>query len=172
LLSNISISAKTQKAANEERIMMRTAAAGAVLFAFAMSVTVRSAHAAQAYCPNSAHGRPAKVPPGLVPAVAAAFHIDSSAVPNAAFVRCVGAKLMACYVGANLDCDKANTRRVLPGATAWCRDNPDAKSIPMSATGHDTIYEWSCKGSRAVAGKRLMKVDPEGYIADNWKEIR
>jgi hypothetical protein len=79
---------------------------------------------------------------------------------------------MACTVGANLDCDKADTRRALPGATAWCRDNPGATGIPMAATGRATIYEWSCKGRRAVAGKVAMPIDPQGYIADNWKEIR
>ena len=105
-------------------------------------------------------------------AVAEAFQIDSPAVRDAAFVRCVGWKLMACYIGANLDCFKADKRHALPGATAWCRENPGSKGIPMSATGHDTIYEWSCKGRRAVAGKAVMTVDPQGYIADNWKEIR
>jgi hypothetical protein len=134
-------------------------------------VTARPAHAAPAYCPNRTHARPAKVPPALAAAVAAAFNIDKSAVPNTAFVRCAGATLMGCYVGANLDCDKANTSRVLPGATAWCRSNPNAANIPMVATGHDTVYEWSCKGKRAVAGKQVMQVDPQGYIADNWKVI-
>jgi hypothetical protein len=42
----------------------------------------------------------------------------------------------------------------------------------MSATGHDTIYAWSCKGHRAIADKAAMTVDPQGYIADNWREIR
>ncbi len=143
----------------------------ALLVVLANALSMRAAHAAT-YCPNPAHARPAKVPPDLVAAVAAAFNIDKSAVPNTAFVRCVGATLMGCYVGANLDCDKANTRRVLSGATAWCRSNPNATNIPMAATGHDTVYEWSCKGKRAVAGKQVMKVDPQGYIADNWKEIQ
>ena len=48
------------------------------------------------------------------------------------------------------------------------RWHPD---IPMVATGHETVYEWSCKGKRAVAGKQVMQVDPRGYIADNWKVI-
>jgi hypothetical protein len=134
-------------------------------------VTVYPAYAASPYCPNPAHARPAKVPPSLVASVAAAFNIDKSAALNTASVRCAGATLMGCYVGANLDCDKANTRRVLPGATAWCRSNPNAANIPMVATGHDTVYEWSCKGKRAVAGKQVMQVDPQGYIADNWKVI-
>jgi hypothetical protein len=42
----------------------------------------------------------------------------------------------------------------------------------MAATGHATIYEWSCKGARAVPGKALVTVDPQGYIADNWKDVR
>jgi hypothetical protein len=104
--------------------------------------------------------------------VAKAFGIDNAAVRDAAFVRCVGPKLMGCYIGANLDCFKAETRRALPGATAWCRANPGSNIIPMSATGHDTIYEWSCKGRRAIAGKVAVTVDPQGYIADYWKEIR
>ncbi len=156
--------------------MMRMSGAAAVLFATllfcANTGAIRPAYTAPAYCPNPAHARPTKVPPGLVPAVAAAFNVDKDAVPNTAFVRCAGAKLMGCYVGANLVCDKANTRRVLPGATAWCRQNPGAANIPMAATGHGTIYEWSCKGRRAVAGKQVMKVDSRGYIADNWKEIQ
>ena len=142
------------------------------LIVLGSAMTARPAAAALAYCPNPGHSRPAKVPPSLVPAVAAAFNIDKDAVPNTAFVRCVGAKLVGCYVGANLDCDKANTRRMLPGATAWCRQNPGATNIPMAATGHDTIYEWSCKGTRAVAGRQVMKVDLRGYIADKWKEIQ
>jgi hypothetical protein len=141
------------------------------LLVWGSAATVRPAYATPAYCPNPGHARPAKVPRGLVEVVAAVFNVDKSVVPNTAFVRCAGATLMGCYVGANLDCDKANTHRVLPGATAWCRSNPDAASIPMVATGHDTVYEWSCKGRRAVAGKQVMQVDRHGYIADNWKVI-
>jgi hypothetical protein len=156
---------------------MRTLGAAALVLFSALLMCVpatatRPAYAAPAYCPNPAHAHPAKVQPRLAPAVASAFNIDPNAVPNAAFVRCAGAKLMGCYVGANLDCDKANTSRALPGATAWCRQNPGAANIPMAATGHDTIYEWSCKGRRAVPVRQVMKVDPWGYIADNWREIR
>ena len=80
---------------------------------------------------------------------------------ESAYVRCAGAKLMACWVGANLDCGKANVHRSLLGATAYCRDNPGSDSIPMAATGHDTIYDWRCDGKRAVAGKANRAVDAE-----------
>lgn len=143
----------------------------AVIFT-AILATAQTAGAADLYCPNPSHARPAKVPPDFVPAVAKTFQIDNGAVREAGYVRCVGPKLMGCYIGANLDCFKAETRRVLPGATAWCRQNPGSQVIPMSATGHDTIYEWSCHGRRAVAGGTMVTIDPQGYIAENWKEIR
>ena len=130
------------------------------------AVSLRPA-SADPYCPNPAHATPTKVPPDLVPAVAKTFALDSAIVTNGAYVRCVGAKLMACAVGANLVCDKADQRRELPGATEWCRNNPRSDSIPMFATGHATIYEWSCKRRRAVAGKTIVTVDPQGYIAEN-----
>ena len=127
---------------------------------------------AEPYCSNPAHTTPARVPPDLVAAVAKTFAVDSAVIANGAYVRCVGAKLMACAVGANLVCDKADQRRELPGATAWCKDNPRSDSIPMFVTGHATIYEWSCKRRRAVAGKVVVTVDPQGYIAENWKEVQ
>jgi len=134
--------------------------------------SAQPAIAAELYCPNPAHAAPGKTPADLADSVARAFQIDAVEARDASYVRCVGAKLMGCAVGANLDCFKADARRALPGATAWCRDNPDAESIPMAATGHATIYDWSCKGGRAIPGKAVTNVDPQGYIADNWKEIR
>lgn len=129
------------------------------------------AAAAGGHCPDPAHGTAAKAPSDLWPTIAEVFHIDSGAVHDAAFVRCVGEKLMACVVGANLDCGKADTRRALPGASAWCRQNPGSANIPMAATGHATTYQWSCKGRRAVAGRALVAVGRQGYIAANWKAV-
>ncbi len=155
---------------------MRFRATGTCLFfatlIAAAAMPVQPVPAAKSYCPNLAHATPGKVPADLIGAVARIFQIDNDSVRDVAFVRCVGPKLMGCYIGANLDCYKAETRRLLPGAAAWCRENPGSKIIPMSATGHDTIYEWSCMGRRAIAGKAVMTVDSQGYIANNWKEIR
>ncbi|HXW20531.1 MAG TPA: hypothetical protein VEK35_08520 [Roseiarcus sp.] len=127
--------------------------------------------AAGSYCPDPAHARPAKTPPELASVVAKVFAIDEATASGASFVRCVGPQLMGCYVGANLVCDKADRRRRLRGATAWCRDNPDSAGIPMAATGHATIYDWSCRGRRAIAGKEVIAVDRDGYIEENWREI-
>jgi hypothetical protein len=153
---------------------MRRAAVLAITFCGLLSlggiVPLRAANAA-GYCPNPEHARPEKAPADLVPALAKAFGVENGAVRDAGFVRCVGGKLMGCYVGANLNCDKADTRRTSYGASAWCRSHPGAADIPMSATGHDTVYAWSCNGDRAFPGKMIMKVDRQGYVADNWKEI-
>jgi hypothetical protein len=149
-----------------------TTACSVGLFLAAAAGLARPAVAAEPYCPNPSHAEPAKTPAALIGSIAKAFQIDEAMARDASYVRCAGSTLMGCTVGANLDCFKADTRRVLTGATAWCRDNPNAESIPMAATGHATIYEWSCKEGRAVAGKPLVKVDSQGFIADNWKALR
>jgi hypothetical protein len=121
------------------------------------------------YCPG--HSDVAGVPKDMEAKVAAAFGMPVQAARNA-FVRCDGATLLACSTGANLNCGKADTRRSLPGASAYCRQNPDSAFIPMFVTGHDTIYAWRCAGGRAIAGKAVLTVDPRGYVAENWKALR
>ncbi len=123
-----------------------------------------------AYCADGRHHVASAVPVTLRPNVAKAFGISLEMAREEAVVRCVDGKLMACWVGANLDCGRANPHRSLLGANAYCRDHPGSDSIPMVATGHDTIYDWRCEGRRAVAGKANRAVDAAGYIADNWRE--
>jgi hypothetical protein len=138
----------------------------------ALSVQHALAAGGARYCAAGTVGRIAMtVPKRLEPLIADAFGITAEQARESAYVRCAGGKLMACWVGANLDCGKANVHRSLLGANAYCRDNPGSDSIPMAATGHDTIYDWRCDGKRAVAGKANRAVDAEGYIGDNWKEV-
>ncbi|HEY1944302.1 MAG TPA: hypothetical protein VGH40_19500 [Roseiarcus sp.] len=125
-----------------------------------------------AYCADGRHQVASAVPAALQPNVAKAFGISVEMARDAATVRCVGGKLMACWVGANLDCGRANVHRSLLGANAYCREHPGSDSIPMVATGHDTIYDWRCDGRRAVAGKANRAVDASGYIAENWREAQ
>ena len=152
-----------------------TAVLSLVAAALAGAACCRPAFAASgaAYCASRAGGHQiaAPVPAELAPAVAEMFGISVDMARSAAAFRCVGDKPMACWVGANLDCGQANRRRSLTGASAYCRDNPGADSIPMVATGHDTIYLWRCVGRRAVAGKVNRAIDARGYIADNWREL-
>lgn len=114
---------------------------------------------------------PVPVPRALEAEVARTFGVSVDAVGHGGFVRCADGKLLACLVGANLNCGKANTSRSLPGASAFCRANPGSDVVPMAATGHDTIYAWRCVGKRAVAGDAVVVVDPDGYDAANWREV-
>ncbi len=142
------------------------------LVALACAAVAPPVHAEDraAYCADGRHRVAAAVPEALRPNVAKAFGISLEMARAAAVVRCVDGKLMACWVGANLDCGRANVRRSLLGANAYCREHPGSDSIPMVATGHDTIYDWRCDGRRAVAGKANRAVDAFGYIAENWRQ--
>ena len=149
----------------------RYAIVAALAFGALHAVPV-SAAAGRAICSAGVGPRsPVPVPKNLEADVARTFGLPVDVVRGGAFVRCSGVKLLACAVGANLNCDKANAGRSLPGASEFCRANPDADNIPMAATGHDTIYAWRCVGRRAVAANAVVAVDPDGYDAGNWKEV-
>jgi hypothetical protein len=150
----------------------RCAIVAALAFGALRCAFPASAAAGPATCASGAGPRvPVPVPKDLETDVARALGVPVDVVRRGAFVRCAKDKLLACAVGANLNCGKANTRRSLPGAREFCRTNPDADNIPMAATGHDTIYAWRCTGKRAVAAKTVVGVGPDGYDAGNWKEV-
>jgi len=148
---------------------------GAIATAFVFAVGFAgSASAASdaAWCASRTAPRAAiPVPPELEAKVSEAFNLPADLVRKTGFVRCARTRLLACVIGANLNCGKANLSRSLPGASEFCRDNPDADNIPMAATGHDTIYAWRCVRGRAVATKAIVAVDAQGYDAANWREI-
>jgi hypothetical protein len=85
--------------------------------------------------------------------------------------RCMDNHIWLCTAGANLVCDKANVRRTSPGASRWCRENPNAATIPMSATGHDSPYIWSCTGSTARVAGKAFTLDRRGFIRENWRRL-
>lgn len=154
------------------RVFTGMMVAALAAFGAAAWMSATPAAAADAYCPNPDHQTPAPVPADLVAPVAAVLGIDAAtAAPEGTFVRCDGDTLMACTIGANLVCDQADTSKTSTGATSWCKDNPNSDFVPMFATGHATIYAWSCKDGAAVAGDPVAEVDAGGYIAQNWKPV-
>jgi len=152
--------------------LAETAVVAALALGALSSARPASAASADVFCFSRAAPRaPVPVPPELRARVARAFDIPVDLVRDQGFVRCAGKKLLACVIGANLNCGKANLSRSLPGASEFCRSNPDADNIPMAATGHDTIYAWRCAGRRAVPIKAVVAVDAQGYDAGNWREL-
>jgi hypothetical protein len=84
--------------------------------------------------------------------------------------RCMGGKVYACNFGANLPCDsKANTNKEPTQAMSdYCAANPGSDFLPMSLTGHDTIYSWRCANSTAEVVEQIAKVDDAGYLQQIW----
>jgi hypothetical protein len=75
-------------------------------------------------------------------------------------------------VGANLPCQrKANRSKRNAGADNFCRDNRDTASVPAYASGHDTIFDWSCAAGLAVRGRAVAKLDRRGYRIDIWYRV-
>ena len=86
--------------------------------------------------------------------------------------RCMDGKLFACNGGANLTCSGANaSTEPSPDMVQWCKENPDSH-IPATITGHATIYIWDCQGNVPRIVQQVFTVDPSGFIADSWFEIR
>jgi len=150
-----------------KRAFAAALAIGALSLASPAAALSRAAYCAGAAAPRA----PLPVPRAFDAKVARTFGASVDAVRHGGFVRCARGKLKACLVGANLNCGKDGTRRSLPGASEYCRANPNAGFIPMAATGHHTIYSWRCAGGRAVAGAAVRAVDPDGYDAGNWREV-
>jgi hypothetical protein len=115
---------------------------------------------------------PAPLPASLIPAVQKAFGLHNANpawVERSTVVRCMGGRLLACNIGANLPCGKANTATTLPAADDWCRQNPNADFIPAYISGHDSAEHWRCiNGATAVTGKPAA-VDAQGYLTEYWK---
>lgn len=115
------------------------------------------------------------LPATLVPQARALFGLSpempAALVQKSTVYRCMNGKAWLCTSGANLACGKANTSRKSPGAASFCKENPGASMVPMAATGHDTIYQWSCAGKKARISQQIADADPRGFIAANWKPL-
>jgi hypothetical protein len=112
------------------------------------------------------------------PAVPAAVTEGLKQVLNASAVtgvswRCMGGKVYACTVGANLPCqEKANLDRTPnTGTTDFCRANPNAAVVPAVATGRATVYSWKCTNGTPEAVGQNFQPDARGFIANFWHEI-
>jgi hypothetical protein len=116
------------------------------------------------------------IPKSLIPAARRTFGFSAKMsdriVQASTVVRCMNGIAWLCNYGANLVCEKADVSRNSPGAEGFCRENPDSIGVPMSATGHATVYEWKCVGQQPRIIGQVNQVDARGFIADNWKPLR
>jgi hypothetical protein len=113
------------------------------------------------------------VPLTLTPFLRTTLGLSAEAplVPKNYFWRCMDGAVYVCAIGANQPCDaKADRAKRNSGADNYCRENRDATFVPAYATGHNSIYEWSCSAGAAVP-KRAIKLDRRGYRADIWYRV-
>src|SRR5580698_8383859 len=149
------------------KISPRSCCAMLGLSGLAMGISIAGALAApapQAYCAKAINDDELRgAPHSLAPAIKQLFHISGAYAAQTTRYRCAGGTVMLCNEGANLPCGKANLSKHLPGATAWCKDNPTTGFVPMVATGHDTIYDWRCVTGVATPGAPVRKIDARGF---------
>jgi len=88
--------------------------------------------------------------------------------------RCMDKQVYACNFGANLPCDsKADTNRApTQGMADFCKENPGSDFIPMSVTGHATIYSWHCVKDTPELLDQIDKADAAGYLTRIWYPIQ
>ena len=111
-------------------------------------------------------------PPSLAPAIRRLFNIRSHYEAKAAYYRCADGAVKVCFVGANLPCGKANTRKNLPAVARWCETHPDTETIPLYVTGHDSLYSWHCVGAKAATGASVGALDARGFFEKYWKTVK
>jgi hypothetical protein len=96
---------------------------------------------------------------------------DGDSWATQAQYRCMNGKVMVCFVGANLPCVRMNAKRENPGADLFCRDNPDAGSVPAYAIGHDSIHTYRCRNGKAEVTGTTRQLDQRGFAKDLWTEL-
>jgi putative hemolysin len=117
-----------------------------------------------------------KVPDALVQSMIKKGIVTSDAPADFqknAVWRCMDKSVWVCHFGANLPClEKADMNKTpIPAMEDFCKANPTADNIPAATTGRATVYEWQCKDGKPVAGKQILKADPQGFLADFWYEV-
>jgi hypothetical protein len=118
---------------------------------------------------HALHGGTVKAFKKLFPGAASVPR--ESELQTQASYRCMGGKVLACFVGANLPCAKMNAARDNPGADAFCKTNPDDDTVPAFATGHDTVYSYTCRDGKAVVAGQAWQLDKRGFAKTLWAEV-
>jgi hypothetical protein len=114
------------------------------------------------------------IPAALIPYLMSGLRLPpgSEIAPERYYWRCMSGAVYVCATGANIPCDaKADRAKYSVGAQNYCRENRNAAFVPAYATGHATVYEWTCSAGTAVRGKSAARVDRRGYRADFWHRV-
>jgi len=109
--------------------------------------------------PDARYTGPA-FPDFIAEGLAGAFGVPSAAgfTAHNSFWRCMDSRLLACTVGANLNCGFADTStRPNTGMVKYCQDNPQSSFIPLFVAGHSGIYDWQRRDGSPVIAKQVFR---------------
>lgn len=125
--------------------------------------------------PDSAYIGPA-MPDSLVDAMVAADIVTADApaeFKKNAVWRCANKHVMICHFGADLPCQEKADLSMTPSPEMadFCKSNPASDVIPAVVTGRATVYDWKCDKDVPVTSGQVLKVDPQGFLADFWHEL-
>lgn len=134
-----------------------------------------SAHAANLCAATPTSNALLPLPASLALAVQKAFDLHDVTVQDTQHLtvaRCMGGHVYACFVGANLPCDKADTSPHRPAISTWCKTNPQADFVPAYITGHETIYNWHCQNGQPAITPPTEPLDAQGYFKAYWRLVQ
>jgi hypothetical protein len=118
-----------------------------------------------------------RTPESILNGLRTALNMPSTTVneqfERSTFWRCMGGKVYACNVGANIPCSaKAVTDKTpTQGMKDFCTANPKSDFLPAAVTGRETVYSWKCTDGVPVVDKELTKPDAAGFLSMFWYEI-
>lgn len=116
-------------------------------------------------------------PPAVIAGIRAAFNAPADTPADVykegTFWRCADSQVKACFVGANLPCREKADLSETPneGTATFCKENPNAESVPAAATGRATLFTWRCVNGTPEKGEQVAQADAQGFIADFWYVI-
>jgi hypothetical protein len=112
------------------------------------------------------------VPPSVAEALSTQLGVPPIEPDRVAW-RCMGGRVYACTVGANIPCDaRADTgEEPTEGMVNFCEEQPGAEVIPAYAAGRETVYAWRCNGPEPAISAQLFTPDPRGFDPNVWYQV-
>ena len=113
------------------------------------------------------------VPPSVAEALSAQLAVPPIDADRVSW-RCMGGRVYACTVGANIPCDaRADTgEEPTEGMQNFCEEQPGAEVIPAYAAGRETVYAWRCNGAEPAISAQLFTPDARGFDPNVWYQVR
>ena len=136
---------------------------------------VPCAHAASLCAASPTSDALFPLPARFVPAAIKAFDlhdVTAQDVQTLTVARCMGGHVYACFVGANLPCDKADLSTYQPAISAWCKTNPQSDFVPAFITGHESAYTWRCTNGQASITPPTEALDAQGFFKAYWRQVQ